>query len=152
MRPSLWGALSLPLDLWPFSILSPTIISALPLSPRAELAKPGRGQESAAFNLFKCGTPRWLLHLFQQSSEAKARLPRGETEAVASHKARAGGSLWCPLFSGFFSSPNPTVLQLLPALGSGSGLGSGPDPGPRGWAWAQAQGQAQAQARAQART
>lgn len=34
MRPSLWGALSLPLDLRPFSILSPTIISALPLSPQ----------------------------------------------------------------------------------------------------------------------
>lgn len=46
MRPSLWGALSRPLDLRPFSILSLTIISALIPSPQAELAKPGRGQES----------------------------------------------------------------------------------------------------------
>lgn len=46
MRPSLWGALSRPLDLRPFSILSLTIISALLPSPQAKLAKPERGQES----------------------------------------------------------------------------------------------------------
>lgn len=44
MRPSLWGALSLPLDLWPFSILSPTVISALTPAPRQSWPNQGGGR------------------------------------------------------------------------------------------------------------
>lgn len=48
MRPSLWGALSLPLDLRPFSILSPTIISALPPSPQQSWPNQGGGRSHSS--------------------------------------------------------------------------------------------------------
>lgn len=109
MRPSLWGALSLPLDLRPFSILSPTIISALLPSPRQSWPNQGGGRSHSGVQPWHSPLDN---SLFQQSSEAEARLSRGETEAVARHKAGTGRSLQCPPFSGSFGPPHPTVHPL----------------------------------------
>jgi hypothetical protein len=52
MRPSLWGALSLPLDLQLFSIFSPTIISALPPSPRQSWLNQRGGRNHSGVQLW----------------------------------------------------------------------------------------------------